>query len=225
MMRALSLLLLTYASLVLGALPVSAETSLRFVAPNGFVDALAPDAAARCVPPDEADRARAAGFHAYAVDVRCPGDVRARFAVKEDPLDGPVTDGYVERTITAARQSAARTGATFDVRERSLVTIAGVHGARLVFDLAPSGEHVRTLMYLVPDGPRVALLTYQTEPERFDEYLPRFEESAAATSGGREASGGSSVSASILGMMSAILLLLALKKYGGRSKKPVPERR
>ncbi|WP_437308186.1 hypothetical protein [Sorangium sp. So ce388] len=84
-MRALSLLLLTCASLVLGALPVSAEMSLRFVAPSGFVDALAPDAAARCVSPDEPDRARAAGFHAYAVDVRCPDDVRARFAVKEDP--------------------------------------------------------------------------------------------------------------------------------------------
>src|SRR5262249_14266620 len=152
-----ALLPLTCMLAVLNAPPLFAQMALHVVPPTGFVDVLAPDAVERCVPPDEPSRARAVGFVAYAMDVRCPNDVRAKFAVREDPLDGPITEGYVERTLSAARRPTGTNHATLDVREKSLVTIAGVHGARLVFDLTAEGEQHRILMYLVPDGPRVAL--------------------------------------------------------------------
>lgn len=194
----------------------AAGTALHLVPPAGFVDVFAPDAAERCVTPAMVGYAKSAGFVAAAVDVRCPGsEVQAQFAVRVDPLDQPVTEKYLERTIDHARRNAGN-AARLEVREHGLVDIAGVRGARLVMDVSANGLQTRTLMYLIPDGSGVALLTYQTDVDHFQNYLARFEESAHATTGGRESSGRTSTSASIPAMIGSILGLFLLYKLIGR---------
>lgn len=174
-------------AIVLGTVTGHAAPHLRIVPPEGFVDVFSPAPLPGCVQPEVVAWARSQHYLACAVDARCPDEVRARFAASQQQLDGPVDESYLDRTIAHTRSSFSRSALTsFTVRERRLVSIAGVHGARLVMDMTQNGESTRILMYLVPDGRDVVLLTYQTSAANFDQYLERFERAAAATSGGRE---------------------------------------
>jgi hypothetical protein len=121
----------------------------------------------------------------YAVDVRAPDPlIRATFnAVTSDALSVELTEIIWNQILGGIAQMATRAGVSFKVVKYTLEDFGGVPVGSAITELQGPGGLQRQLSFYIPGRAKDALLTYSTEPSRFDPYVPVFEASARATRG------------------------------------------
>jgi hypothetical protein len=74
-------------------------------------------------------------------------------------------------------------GFSYKTLDRRLVKIAGVDCGRIVGELDMGGAKSKQLLYLIPGGSEMAIVTYSSTPQDFPKYEPIFDAAAQATSG------------------------------------------
>jgi len=162
-------------------------TGFTFKVPDGWTD-LSPGAPAanfQGVAPKVLAEAHSGKYVAYAMDLAHADDGFAEnFNAIVDPGSEPITEQLLDAVATGMSAELGRTaGGSAEVRERGLVTVAGVRAGRLVADIHLGAIHTRAMMYILPGKDEHAVVTYSAAPETFDQYRPVFEAAAQATGG------------------------------------------
>jgi hypothetical protein len=172
-MRAL-LAVLLFSSLAWG------NEKLSFQAPPGWIDATAKmtleDFVPSGAPPNASLGMVASEPHGNAV-----------YYAIVSPVQGPLTDQLRAQFASQVLASANRQPkADAKLRAQSLITIAGVEGARATVEFSRNGKRLVARVYYVPGDGEVATLTYECEADRFEQLRAIFEASAQATHGAVE---------------------------------------
>jgi hypothetical protein len=98
-----------------------------------------------------------------------------------EPATAPFLDKYLADALRSVQRIAPQ--AKIEVKKKELVTIAGVGGARFLFDLTtrPDTPTVRTLQFYLPAAGQFAVLSFSGPPAEFDASVALFDRVARAT--------------------------------------------
>ena len=209
-----------------------AATGFTFKVPDGWTD-LSPGAPAanfEGLAPAIMREVKSGKYAAYAMDLAHADDGFAEnFNAIVDPGSEPITEKLLDAVANGmSGEIAKQAGGSAEVRERSLVTVAGVRAGRLVADIHLGAINTRAMMYILPGKDEHAVVTYSAAPEAFDSYRPIFEAAAQATRGVVEPAGfwerigAGALSGGMRGMLigAVVGLVMGLFAVLFRKKKP-----
>ena len=166
----------------------SAESAPTVRIPDGFVDlahAIPADLEGRL--PARLDReARSGGHLVYAFDFDHAEGGSAPNLIA-DLRDGSLPDDAKKLSevptalVDALRQMYPAASPT--LVDTSTTVVAGHKGLRVVIDASYEARSLRQLLYVLPAGSKMLVLTYSASQAAYPDYEPRFDASAQATTG------------------------------------------
>jgi hypothetical protein len=167
---------------------VALALALKFAVPPGWVDLSpgAPEANWQGIPPQLRQMVQKGNAAFYAADVAGGSDgfmENVNVILKRSP--GPITESTLdELSATMAKEMPREApGMSYKLIDRRIVKIAGVDCGRVVGELDMKVATSKQLLYLIPGGEQLAIVTYSTTPTSFAIYEPIFDTAAQATQG------------------------------------------
>jgi hypothetical protein len=156
--------------------------------PEGFVDLTKgiPDALAGSLPATTLDEARNAGHLAFAIDPTPAAEGLTPNEIADlRPAPLHVDPAKMSKTISELTKALATAvpGGKSEILRADPVVVSDVTGLRVVADIDVGGRAFRDLIFLLPVGPRMLVLTFSVSRARYADYEPRFDAAARATRG------------------------------------------
>jgi hypothetical protein len=156
--------------------------------PEGFVDLTKgiPGALAGSLPAATLNEARNAGHLAFAIDPTPAAEGLTPNEIADlRPTPLHVDPAEMTKTVSELTKSLATAvpGGKSEVLRADPVAVSGVTGLRVVADIDVGGRAFRDLIFMLPVGPRMLVLTFSVSRARYADYEPRFDAAALATRG------------------------------------------